>query len=91
MERTARPETGEKTTAPAIVVGGYPFHAYKVGIGQYERRCEALDAVVKVLGKDTYAAVVNGSKIVSSRTGKPQRFRSQHAAMKAIVKAKSVE
>lgn len=78
-------ETFEKTKAPAIDVKGHLFHSYRVGMGQYVRHCPALDATVKPLGKDSYAALLKGAEIISPRTKKPHRFRSQHAAMKALV------
>lgn len=81
------PVEGEKTKAPALDVKGHLFHSYKVGIGQYVRHCDTLDATVRPLGKDTFTALVGGSELLSARTGKPQRFRSQHSAMRAIVEA----
>ena len=77
-----------RTSARHKQVDGVQFFSYLVGILRYARISE--DGQIMVISngrhRSTYSAdIVGHGPVRNPKTGKPIRFRSQHAASKAAV------
>lgn len=78
-----------RTSRKPIIVAGYEFLSYRVGINSYTLWCDTLQARVMrtYSDADTFVAMVKGNSILSSASGKAKRFRSEKTAIAAAIMA----
>ena len=77
-----------RTGASHQPIDGVQFHSYRTGIARYARISADGQIIVQDNGhhRSTYNAAIIGHGPLLSRSGRPTRFLTQGAAMRAAVK-----